>query len=223
MTRHPQTDGDPLCPAESVPRNRSGGSASGTSLLSESASSAPLLKERERFLRRQQQQGTSRAALRNLSGELIHVVRLLRLRDTLPPWPRHPAATFWSISMRFTAGFSALERDRMRSRLACCSCARRGQSEAKAACVLRWPGIDARFSRRQGRRRRIRGRTYRNYGAVLPHACSSSSGCAGGGCPGRGRCTQYGSRFWSPTRDQTFRIRELRTFVVGHHASRVAP
>jgi hypothetical protein len=42
---------------------------------------APLLKERERFLRRQQQQGTSRAALRNLSGELIHVVRLLRLRE----------------------------------------------------------------------------------------------------------------------------------------------
>jgi site-specific recombinase XerD len=42
---------------------------------------APLLKEREEFLRRLQQQGTSRAALRNLSGELIHVVRLLRLRE----------------------------------------------------------------------------------------------------------------------------------------------
>jgi hypothetical protein len=41
---------------------------------------APLRKEREEFLRRLQQQGTSRAALRNLSGELIHVVRLLRLR-----------------------------------------------------------------------------------------------------------------------------------------------
>jgi len=40
---------------------------------------APLLKEREVFLRHLQQQGTSRAALRNLSGELIHVVRLLRL------------------------------------------------------------------------------------------------------------------------------------------------
>ena len=35
---------------------------------------APLLKEREEFLRRLQQQGTSHAALRNLSGELIHVV-----------------------------------------------------------------------------------------------------------------------------------------------------
>ena len=42
---------------------------------------APLLKEREEFLRRLQQQGTSHAALRNLSGELIHVVRLLRLRE----------------------------------------------------------------------------------------------------------------------------------------------
>jgi site-specific recombinase XerD len=40
---------------------------------------APLLKEREVFLRHLQQQGTSRAALRNLSGELIHVVRFLPL------------------------------------------------------------------------------------------------------------------------------------------------
>lgn len=40
---------------------------------------APLLKEREVFVRHLQQQGTSRAALRNLSGELIHVVRFLRL------------------------------------------------------------------------------------------------------------------------------------------------
>jgi integrase/recombinase XerD len=39
----------------------------------------PLLKEREVFLAHLQQQGTSRVALRNLSGELIHVVRLLRL------------------------------------------------------------------------------------------------------------------------------------------------
>jgi len=36
---------------------------------------ASLLKEREEFLLSLQQQGTSRAALRNLSGELIHVVR----------------------------------------------------------------------------------------------------------------------------------------------------
>jgi len=48
---------------------------------------APLLKEREAFLLHLQVQGTSRAALRNLSGELIHVVRLLRLqklRDVRP-------------------------------------------------------------------------------------------------------------------------------------------
>jgi len=42
---------------------------------------APLLKEREEFLRRLLQQGTSRAALRNLFGELIHVARLLRLQQ----------------------------------------------------------------------------------------------------------------------------------------------
>jgi integrase/recombinase XerD len=40
---------------------------------------APLLAERQAFLHHLQQQGTSRAALRNMSGELIHVVRLLRL------------------------------------------------------------------------------------------------------------------------------------------------
>ncbi len=40
---------------------------------------APLLNEREVFLGHLQQQGTSRVALRNLSGELIHVVRFLRL------------------------------------------------------------------------------------------------------------------------------------------------
>ena len=41
---------------------------------------APLLTEREVFLLHLQEQGISRAALRNLSGELIHVVRLLRLK-----------------------------------------------------------------------------------------------------------------------------------------------
>jgi hypothetical protein len=41
---------------------------------------APLLREPEVFLGQLQLQGTSRIALRNLSGELIHVVRLLRLR-----------------------------------------------------------------------------------------------------------------------------------------------
>jgi integrase/recombinase XerD len=40
---------------------------------------APLLKERETFLHHLQRQGTSRAALRNLSGELVHVLRFLRL------------------------------------------------------------------------------------------------------------------------------------------------
>ena len=40
---------------------------------------APLLEERQAFLHHLQQQGTSRVALRNMSGELIHVVRLLRL------------------------------------------------------------------------------------------------------------------------------------------------
>lgn len=42
---------------------------------------APLLKERESFLSHLQQQGTSRKALRNLSGELLHVVRLLKLNE----------------------------------------------------------------------------------------------------------------------------------------------
>ena len=40
---------------------------------------APLLNEREAFLGHLQKQGTSRVALRNLSGELIHIVRFLRL------------------------------------------------------------------------------------------------------------------------------------------------
>jgi site-specific recombinase XerD len=42
---------------------------------------APLLKERESFLSHLQQQGTSRKALRNLSGELLQVVRLLKLTE----------------------------------------------------------------------------------------------------------------------------------------------
>src|ERR1700757_3369095 len=42
---------------------------------------APLLKERESFLRHQQKQGTSRKALRNLSGQLLKVVRLLQLNE----------------------------------------------------------------------------------------------------------------------------------------------
>jgi site-specific recombinase XerD len=42
---------------------------------------APLLGERESFLRHLQQQGTSRKALRNLSAELLQVVRLLKLTE----------------------------------------------------------------------------------------------------------------------------------------------
>jgi integrase/recombinase XerD len=40
---------------------------------------APLLEEREMFLRHLQQQGTSRASLQTISNELLHVIRLLRL------------------------------------------------------------------------------------------------------------------------------------------------
>lgn len=40
---------------------------------------APLLKEREAFLSHLRRQGTSRKALRNLSGQLLNVMRLLRL------------------------------------------------------------------------------------------------------------------------------------------------
>ena len=40
---------------------------------------APLLPEREAFLERLSEQGTSRPALRNLSGEMLHVIRLLKL------------------------------------------------------------------------------------------------------------------------------------------------
>jgi site-specific recombinase XerD len=42
---------------------------------------APLLKERETFLHYLQQQGTSRAALQDLSNQLLHVVRLLKLDE----------------------------------------------------------------------------------------------------------------------------------------------
>jgi hypothetical protein len=42
---------------------------------------APLLKEREAFLRHLQQQGTSRKALLNLAGMLLHVMRVLKLNQ----------------------------------------------------------------------------------------------------------------------------------------------
>jgi site-specific recombinase XerD len=63
---------------------------------------APLLKEREVFLEHLQQQGTSRAALRNLSGELIHVVCLLRLEKLREVGPEeiHSAAQRWSYQQR---------------------------------------------------------------------------------------------------------------------------
>ena len=42
---------------------------------------APLLREREAFLSHLQQQGTSRKALQNLAGELLHVMRVLKLNE----------------------------------------------------------------------------------------------------------------------------------------------
>jgi integrase/recombinase XerD len=63
---------------------------------------APLLNEREVFLRHLQQQGTSRVALWNLSGELIHVVRLLqmeKLRDVSQE-EIHGAAQRWARQQR---------------------------------------------------------------------------------------------------------------------------
>ena len=63
---------------------------------------APLLREREVFLGHLQQQGTSRIALRNLSGELIHVVRFLRLeklRD-ISQEEIHRAALRWARQQR---------------------------------------------------------------------------------------------------------------------------
>lgn len=54
------------------------------------------------FLEHLQQQGTSRAALRNLSGELIHVVCLLRLEKLREVGPEeiHSAAQRWSYQQR---------------------------------------------------------------------------------------------------------------------------
>jgi integrase/recombinase XerD len=63
---------------------------------------APLLKERESFLSHLQQQGTSRKALRNLSGELLQVVRLLKLtkmRDVTLEQIRQ-AARCWAREQR---------------------------------------------------------------------------------------------------------------------------
>ena len=60
---------------------------------------APLLKEREVFLRHLKQQGTSRAALRNLSGELINVVRLLRL-EQLRDISQEEIQTRWAVKPR---------------------------------------------------------------------------------------------------------------------------
>jgi hypothetical protein len=79
---------------------------------------APLLKERETFLPHLQQRGTSRAALRNLSGELIRVVRLLRSTSARMDWagPDRSSVGYqtWTISCRESVGFfdvsSRLER-----------------------------------------------------------------------------------------------------------------
>ncbi len=63
---------------------------------------APLLEERESFLNHVQQQGTSRKALRNLSAELLQVVRLLKLTEmrdvSLEEVPR--AAQCWAREQR---------------------------------------------------------------------------------------------------------------------------
>src|SRR6202789_1033897 len=40
---------------------------------------APLLEERLAFLKYLQERGTSRAALRNVSGQMLHVIDLLKL------------------------------------------------------------------------------------------------------------------------------------------------
>ena len=63
---------------------------------------APLLKEREAFLSHLQQQGTSRKALQNLAGTLLHVMRLLKLnemRDVSPEEIRR-AARRWARQQR---------------------------------------------------------------------------------------------------------------------------
>ena len=41
---------------------------------------APLLEERLAFLKYLQERGTSRAALRNVSGQMLHVIDLLKLK-----------------------------------------------------------------------------------------------------------------------------------------------
>ena len=63
---------------------------------------APLLREREAFLEHLRQQGTSRRALRNVSGELLHVVRLLnieKLRE-VDVEQIHRAAQRWAVQQR---------------------------------------------------------------------------------------------------------------------------
>jgi hypothetical protein len=63
---------------------------------------APLLNEREVFLRQLQQQGTGRVALWNLSGELIHVVRLLQMEKLreVSQEEIHRAAQRWARQQR---------------------------------------------------------------------------------------------------------------------------
>ena len=47
---------------------------------------APLLREREAFLEHLLQQGTSFAAARSVSWQLLNVIRLLKLTQLLPVW-----------------------------------------------------------------------------------------------------------------------------------------
>jgi hypothetical protein len=55
------------------------GDTLGTSVFLNRHREAPLLSERISFLKYLQEQGTSRTALRNVSGQLVHVIRLLKL------------------------------------------------------------------------------------------------------------------------------------------------
>jgi len=63
---------------------------------------APLLKEREAFLSHLQQQGTSRKALLNLAGKLLHVIQVLKLNEMrdVPLEEIQRAAQRWARQQR---------------------------------------------------------------------------------------------------------------------------
>src|ERR1700720_3273704 len=64
---------------ERIPKNAKNPIAVGTYVLYCSSESAPLLREREVFLEHLLQQGTSIAAARCVSWQLLNVIRLLKL------------------------------------------------------------------------------------------------------------------------------------------------